>query len=161
MEKTLFQHKKHEHTPRNINEVHKASQGINARIAVFLTTVIGSMPTAYVFVVLAFTGLLAILGVLSPLIALLVAWLSQTFIQLVLLPVIMVGQNVLNEKQALQADEQFATTQKIYHDLEQAVEHLSEQDKELLKQTDLLLNIVKRIEALEGENNVLEPKRNN
>lgn len=155
MEKTtLFQHHKHEHTPRNINKVHKEQQGLNDKIAVFLTVVVGSMPTAYIFAMLAMIGLAAILSWIPPFVALLVAWVSQTFIQLVLLPVIMVGQNVLNKKQELQAEEQFETTKKIYHDLEQAMLHLSKQDEELLKQTALLVDITTRIETLEEKRNV-------
>ena len=120
---------RHFHRPRNVNKVHRAEQGINTRIAGVLTRIVGSMPTAYVFAVLALVGLCAILGWLNPLVALLVAWLSQTLIQLVLLPVIMVGQNVLSRHQELQADETFATTEKSYHDIEQIMLHLEAQDQ--------------------------------
>lgn len=47
-----------------------------------------------------------------------VQWLSQTFIQLVMLSVLAVGQQLLSRKQELQADEQFSTTQKTYQDTE-------------------------------------------
>src|SRR5437667_9100357 len=116
----------HPHQPRNINKLHKeqlAAAGINARIAVGLTKRVGTMWTAYTFVVLAIIGLFAILGLLSPIVALLVAWTSQTLIQLVLLPIIMVGQNVLGRKTELQADEQFRTTMSTYHDIEQIMLH--------------------------------------
>lgn len=150
MEKqTLFHHKLHPHVPKNINEAHRLNQGINDRIAVFLTQVVGSMPTAYTFVILALIGLCAILNIIPPLIAILIAWLSQTFIQLVLLPVIMVGQNVLNEKQAEQLDEQCLTTQKIYHDIGEIVLHLNHQDDEAIKQTALLITIEQRLQLLE------------
>ena len=84
------------------------------------------MWTAYSFVILALVGLLAILGMLSPLVALLVAWTSQTLIQLVLLPVIMVGQNVLGRKQELQTDEEYARVQKIYADSETIIKQNNE-----------------------------------
>ena len=67
------------------------------------------MWTAYTFMALAVVGLMAILGLLSPIVALLVVWISQTFLQLTLLPIIMVGQNVLGRKSELQAEEQFNT----------------------------------------------------
>src|SRR5207237_8786134 len=124
----------HPHQPRNVNKLHKEqleAAGINARIAVCLTKRVGTMWTAYSFAVLAIIGLFAILGLLTPIVALLVAWLSQTFIQLVLLPIIMVGQNVLGRKTELQADEQFRTTMSTYHDIEQIMLHLSAQDAEL------------------------------
>lgn len=141
----LFPHTTHLHQPRNVNEVHKAelrAEGINTAIAIMLTKRVGSMWTAYTFVVLAIIGLLAILGLLNPIVALLVAWTSQTFIQLVLLPVIMVGQNVLGRKAELQADEQFNTTIKTYHDIEQIIQHLAAQDAEILKQTRMLVHLL-------------------
>ncbi len=130
----LYLHTPHAHTPHNINEVHREEQtSINAHLAVWLTKTVGTMPTAYTFVLLALIGLLAILGILSPIVALLVAWTSQTLIQLVLLPVIMVGQNVLSRKQELQADEMFATTQHSFHDIEQIMAHLDAQDTAIVQ----------------------------
>jgi uncharacterized membrane protein len=141
----LFTHTRHPHEPQNVNELQQAErQGINARIAVGLTRSVGTMQTAYIFVIVAFVGLMGILGLFTPLVALLVAWASQTFIQLVLLPVIMVGQNVLGRHQELLAEEQFQTTQKSYHDIEQIIAHLSAQDAELLQQTKLLQHILQR-----------------
>jgi len=103
----LFHHEPHQHQPRNVNLLHEAEQaaaGINTRIAVGLTKSVGTMWTAYTFVVLAIIGLFAILGLLSPIVALLVAWTSQTLIQLVLLPIIMVGQNVQSRHLEIQAE---------------------------------------------------------
>src|SRR5260370_31079023 len=103
--------------PRNVNRVHAeeiAAAGFNTQIAVWLTEHVGTMWTAYAFAVLAIIGLFAILGLLSPIVALLIAWISQTFLQLGLLPVIMVCQNVLGRKSELQADESYATTMTSY-----------------------------------------------
>src|SRR6266576_4921482 len=122
----------HPYQPRNVNKLHKeqlAAAGINAKIAVGLTKRVGTMWTAYAFAVLAIVGLFAILGLLSPVVALLIAWISQTFLQLVLLPVIMVGQNVLGRKSELQADEAYATTMKTYADIEAVMKNLDEQDE--------------------------------
>lgn len=147
----LFEHKLHPHTPVNVNEQHaRELQGINDRIAVFLTRTVGSMQMAYLFICLALVGLLAILGVLSPIVALLVAWLSQTLIQLVLLPVIMVGQNVLNRKSELQTEEAFNTTKKSYHDIEQIMQHLDAQSDELLKQTSMLSDLLRRTKGVKS-----------
>jgi uncharacterized membrane protein len=142
----------HQHIPRNVNRVHAeeiAAAGFNTRLAVWLTEHVGTMWTAYIFAVLAIIGLFAILGLLSPIVALLVAWISQTFIQLVLLPIIMVGQNVLGHKSELQADEEYKTTMKSYSDIEAVMKHLDEQDakiialEQLIKaQTDSILAVV-------------------
>ena len=140
------------YTPRNVNRVHAAeiaAAGFNTQIAVWLTEHVGTMWTAYAFAVLAIIGLFAILGLLSPIVALLIAWISQTFLQLVLLPVIMVGQNVLGRKSELQADESYATTMKSYTDIEAVLKHLDKQDEKILAleqlikvQTDSILSIV-------------------
>jgi hypothetical protein len=69
----------------------KRADGVNAKIAVFLTNIVGSMWCAYVFAIISLIGLPPALrpggeGIIS--------WIAQTFLQLVLLSVIMVGQNV-------------------------------------------------------------------
>lgn len=144
---TLFHHEAHKHEPRNVNMLHAAEQaaeGFNTRIAVLLTKSVGTMWTAYAFTVLAFIGLFAILNLLPPILILLTAFISQTFLQLVLLPVIMVGQNVLNRKTELQAEEQFNTTMSTYHDIEQIMQHLSAQDAELLRHTKILIHLLEK-----------------
>jgi uncharacterized membrane protein len=154
----LFHHEPRQHQPRNVNQLHKDEQaeaGINTRIAVGLTKNVGTMWTAYSFAVLAVIGLLAIIGLLSPIVALLVAWTSQTLIQLVLLPIIMVGQNVLGRKAELQAEEQFRTTVSTYHDIEQIMQHLSSQDAELLRHARMLIHLLEKngisLQQLEAE----------
>ena len=154
----LFEHEHHPYQPRNVNLVHEAEQkaaGVNTRIAVGLTKSVGTMWTAYTFAALAVVGLLAILGLLSPIVALLVVWISQTFLQLTLLPIIMVGQNVLGRKSELQADEQFNTTMTSYNDIEQVMQHLSAQDAELLRHTRMLTHLMEKngisLQQLEAE----------
>lgn len=82
-----------------------AYQRFNRRVAVAVTGWVGSMSCAWAFCLLALVSLPAVLTqafgvrffphwlVAVGLIAL-VAWIAQTFLQLVLLSVIMVGQNV-------------------------------------------------------------------
>ena len=76
--------------------------GFNGRLAMIITTAVGTMWCAYVFAAIAFISLPeAIRGGTATL----VAWVAQTFLQLVLLSVIMVGQKVAaaaSDKQALQ-----------------------------------------------------------
>jgi len=142
---SLFQHNPLPHKPRNVNVQHKAEQeasGVNTHIAVGLTKSVGTMWTAYSFAVLAIVGLLAILGWLPPLVALLVVWASQTFIQLVMLPILSVGQNVLGRHAELIADEQYNTTMKTFHDIEEIMQHLSAQDAELLRHTKMLIHLL-------------------
>jgi hypothetical protein len=106
----------------NPAEVRKAMDevsGFNAKFAVFITKGVGSMGCAYLFSLIALCSLPAILTqanwvpgstfphfLISPGLILIVAWIAQTYIQLVLLSVIMVGQNV----QSLAADARSANT---------------------------------------------------
>jgi uncharacterized membrane protein len=156
--RVLFRHEPHQHQPRNVNQLHETEQataGFNNRVAVALTKGVGTMWTAYIFTVLAFVGLLGLLNLLNPITFLLATWVSQQFLQLVLLPVIMVGQNVLGRKAELLADEQFHTTMSTYHDIEQIMQHLSAQDAELLHHTKLLIHLLEKngisLQQLEAE----------
>jgi hypothetical protein len=145
--RVLFRHEPHQHQPRNVNllmEAEQATAGFNTRVAVALTKGVGTMWTAYFFSLLAFVGLLGLLNLLNPITFLLATWVSQQFLQLVLLPVIMVGQNVLGRKAELQSDEQFNTTMSTYHDIEQIMQHLAAQDAELLHHTKMLIHLLEK-----------------
>ena len=76
--------------------------GFNGWLAVKITDVVGTMWSAYAFAGLALISLpAAVRGGTAPLIA----WIAQTFLQLVLLSIIMVGQKVAaaaSDKQAFQ-----------------------------------------------------------
>ena len=110
-----------------------AYQRFNKRFALAITKAVGSMTTAYLFSALSLTSLPAVLvatgwvprsifppAILSASVIALVAWVAQTFIQLVLLPVIMVGQNVQNEA----ADARSTKTFEDVEALRQDVQHL-------------------------------------
>jgi hypothetical protein len=99
--------------------------GRNGRIALILTTVVGSMWCAYAFAVLALVALPSALGGgLLPLIQ----WVSQTFIQLVMLSVIMVGQNILGKAADKRADMTYKDAEAILQEAEQIQAHLMAQD---------------------------------
>lgn len=140
---TLFHHEPHQHQPRNVNMLHeaeKAASGINQKIAIGLTKAVGTMICAYIFAILAIIGFPGFNATPTQW----VQWTSQTFIQLVMLSVIMVGQSVLGRKQELQADEQFNTTMSTYHDIEQIMEHLVAQDAELLRHARMLEHLLEK-----------------
>ncbi|MGK2849693.1 MAG: hypothetical protein ACSLFN_02120 [Candidatus Limnocylindrales bacterium] len=102
--------------------------GVNGRIALMLTTVVGTMWCAYAFGLLALLVLPeAVGGGLLPL----VQWISQTFIQLVMLSVIMVGQNIIGRAADKRAAMTFADTEAIFHEVGQIQAHLQLQDEAL------------------------------
>ncbi len=84
--------------------------GVNAKIAVFVTNVVGTMWCAYLFTLLALMGLPA---ALKPGGEGIVAWIAQTFLQLVLLSVIIVGQNVQSLAADARAENTFKDTEAI------------------------------------------------
>ena len=105
--------------PNIRNEMAKVNT-FNAKVAVLITKIVGSMYCAYGFAVLALCSLPAILSQFSALantfphwmtsasLLALVAWVSSYFLQLVLLSVIMVGQDVQSQSsdaRALDTDE--------------------------------------------------------
>ncbi len=104
--------------------------GFNGRFAMYITNAVGTMWCAYVFALIAFISLPA---AISGGTATTISWLAQTFLQLVLLSVIMVGQKVAaraSDKQALQtyrdAEALLEAQAEIHHLLETNATLLSE-----------------------------------
>ena len=85
-----------------VHTIAREVSGFNGWLAVRITNIVGTMWCAYAFTLLALVSLPdAIKGGRGPLIA----WIAQTFLQLVLLSIIMVGQKVAaaaSDKQAFQ-----------------------------------------------------------
>jgi len=96
--------------------------GLNGRIALVITNAVGTMWCAYIFGGIALISLpSAIEGGISTLIA----WIAQTFLQLVLLSVIMVGQKVAaaaSDKQALQTYKDAEALLKIQDEMQRLIE---------------------------------------
>ncbi len=101
-------------SPRVLKEAMGEVDGFNAKFAVLITRLVGTMWCAYVFALIALIGLGP---ALKPGGEGIVAWIAQTFLQLVLLSVIMVGQNV----QSLASDARSANT---YKDAEMILDRL-------------------------------------
>lgn len=150
----LYIHENHPHQPRTItvadvHEAHKARGGLNASIAILLTRSVATMWCAYLFAGLAVVGLLGLFGWLNPFVFLLTTWISQQFLQLVLLSVIMVGQGLLGKHAEMVSEETSKVTAKNYHQLAQVVKHLNAQDEQLLSQQSELLKQTKILVALQ------------
>lgn len=67
----------------------------NNKIALFITEKVGTMWCAYAFACLALISLPEALSSEDPLE--IISWIAQTFLQLVLLSIIIVGQNIQSE----------------------------------------------------------------
>ena len=106
---------------------------LNAKIGLKITLVVGTMWAAYLFTLLALVSAPSAFKTGNSII--IVAWIAQTFLQLVLLPIIIVGQNV----QAAAADARSEATYKdaaaVLEEAKQIQAHLLAQDAELEKIT--------------------------
>jgi len=115
---------------------HAEHIGFNGWLAVRITNVVGTMWCAYAFAMLA---LISLPAAISNGIASLIAWIAQTFLQLVLLSIIMVGQKVAataSDKQALQT----------YKDAEALLE-ISDELHRLLKRNTRLTEEIHQLMA--------------
>jgi hypothetical protein len=111
---------------------------LNNKVGLRTTLIVGTMWAAYIFTVLA---LLALPDAIKQGTYYIVVWLSSSFLQLVLLPVIIVGQNI----QAAAADKRAEET---YKDAEAVLKEAEEIQKHLLAQDQAISDIVTRLENL-------------
>jgi hypothetical protein len=112
--------------------------GFNGRIGLFITAVVGTMWAAYLFTLLALVSLPAAVRSHDKII--IVAWIAQTFLQLVLLPVIIVGQNVQARAADKRSQQTYSDAEAILHECLQLQAHLRAQDA-------VLDNLVARLQA--------------
>lgn len=103
----------------------------NTWLAVKITTGVGTMWCAYAFAALALVSLPA--AIASGNAVTLVSWISQTFLQLVLLSIIIVGQNVLAAASDKRAEATYQDADAVLHTALQIQSHLAAQDAELEK----------------------------
>jgi hypothetical protein len=117
--------------------------GFNGRVAILVTTVVGTMWCAYAFAVLALVALPSAIKSGDPL--QLVQWISQTFIQLVLLSVIIVGQNISARASDKRAEMTYSDAEATLHDAEQIQAHLKVQDEALNGLLDKMLALESKV----------------
>jgi hypothetical protein len=102
----------------------------NAWLALKITGVVGSMWCAYVFAAIALIGLPT---ALKPGGEGIIAWIAQTFLQLVLLSVIIVGQNLSAAASDKRSENTYKDAEAVLHEALQIQAHLLDQDVALTK----------------------------
>jgi hypothetical protein len=107
------------------------ASAFNTWLAVKVTTAVGTMWCAYLFGLLAVVSLPAAIASRNPVV--IVSWISQTFLQLVLLSIIIVGQNVLAAASDKRAEATYEDADAVLHTALQIQEHLAVQDREIEK----------------------------
>jgi len=102
----------------------------NTKVAIVITRVVGSMWCAYAFALFDLISLpAAIRGGSSTF----VSWVAQTFLQLVLLSIIMVGQNVQADAADKRAEATFHDASATLHEVAHVQGHLAAQDELLTR----------------------------
>ena len=117
------------HTPANVNQRHKDTMSPLDKAGFRITRAVGTMICAIIFMGLSLVSLPS--AIKSHNLIIIIGWIAQTFLQLVLLPIIMVGQNIQSKHSEVLADEEFKTTQTTYQDLEHLI-LVNQQQLELL-----------------------------
>ena len=99
----------------------------NEWLAIHITKVVGTMWCAYAFFGLALISLPAAIRGGT---ATLVSWIAQTFLQLVLLSIIMVGQNIAAKKSDRQLEQTYKDSEELLK-ISSAMHELLEKNTEL------------------------------
>ena len=134
----LYHYTPHPHIEKRKQRVPKAQEEpaenlgpigrFNAFLAVKITNGVGTMWCAYVFAAIALVSLPeAVKGGTAPLIA----WIAQTFLQLVLLSIIIVGQKVAGAASENRAIDTYRDAEAILSEAVEIQKHLMAQDAAL------------------------------
>lgn len=128
---------RHEFAPiPNTNEIHKSHLSKADKMALFITKHVGTMTFFYLCLVLVTIPL-----VYNPALPI-VQYVSSGYLQLILLPLILVGQNLQGRHSELRAQHDYETNVKAEKEIEAILLHLEKQD-------EMMLDILHRIETLE------------
>jgi uncharacterized membrane protein len=148
-ESELYPHKRTCRLPVDVNSLHYQKLNVHDRLAMLVTGAVGSMYAVYLFLLMSLGWMLwqqfmqhkafdpypfAFL------------FLAGNLVQLILMPLIMVGQNIQSRHSELRAQEEYETCVVAYQDIEDIIEHLNAQDEELVKQSKMLEKVLERLE---------------
>jgi cobalamin biosynthesis protein CobD/CbiB len=106
-----------------------AATRFNDWLAVKITNGVGTMWCAYIFAIVAFIGLPT---ALKPGGEGIIAWIAQTFLQLVLLSIIIVGQNIAAASSDKRSDDTYKDAEAILSEAIEIQKHLQSQDEMLI-----------------------------
>ena len=136
---TLFTHHPHpyieerrNHGPIKVaNQLPKNTKAsrFNSWLALKITAGVGTMWCAYAFFVIALIGLPT---ALHPGGEGIIAWVAQTFLQLVLLSIIIVGQNIAATASDLRSENTYKDAEAILSEANEIQKHLLVQDEKLI-----------------------------
>jgi hypothetical protein len=111
---------------------------MNARFGLKVTIAVGTMWTAYLFTILA---LFALPSAIHQGTYFVVVWLSSSFLQLVLLPIIIVGQNIQANAADRRAEDTYKDAEAVLKEAEEIQKHLIAQDAVITRIMDELVSL--------------------
>jgi hypothetical protein len=133
---TIYEHVMHPHTARILAgqapppvKVDDGRVGLNGKIGLAITTLVGTMICAYVFGIIALISLPS--AITSHNLTIIIAWISSNFLQLVLLPIIIVGQNLQAQASDKRATDTYKDAEAVLHEAIEIQKHLQAQDEVL------------------------------
>ncbi|HUC36582.1 MAG TPA: hypothetical protein VMR97_05610, partial [Acidimicrobiales bacterium] len=106
-----------------------AWQRANAKVGLKITLLVGTMLAGYIFAAIALVSLPSAIN--SHNLTIIVAWISSNFLQLVLLPIIIVGQNIQAQAADLRSQATYDDACAILEEAKQIQAHLEAQDAHL------------------------------
>lgn len=124
---------------KNSYKIHKSTLSPLDKFAMFMTNTVGTMGFFLICCVLVIIPLI-VTSTLP-----IVQYISSGILQLILLPLIMVGQNLQGRYTEIRAQHDFETNVKAEKEIETILLHLEKQDK-------IMLDILHKIEKLEKNN---------
>lgn len=120
----------------NTNEIHQSHLTKTDKLALFIVKKVGTMGFFYICTILVTVPL-----IFTPAMPI-IQYISSGYLQLILLPLIMVGQNLQGRHAELRAQHDYETNVKAEKEVEAILLHLEKQD-------EMMLDILKRIEKIE------------
>jgi len=123
---SLYRHVPHPHVARRktqgpVKVAAQAGESINGRIALKICAAVGTMVAAYLFAWFPSRTLL------------IVAWISQTFTQLVMLAILQLGQNLQAKGADARAQQTFLDAEAILSECLELQKHMGAQDETLTR----------------------------
>jgi len=98
----------------------------NAKVGLLITLAVGTMICAYIFAIVALISLPS--AIKSHNLTIIIAWISSNFLQLVLLPIIIVGQNIQAAASDKRAEDTYKDAEAVLHEAVEIQKHLAIQD---------------------------------
>jgi cobalamin biosynthesis protein CobD/CbiB len=144
---SIYEHHPHPHIESRKRRIPKPKVPMEGAVARFnallgerITKSVGTMWCAYAFAIIAFISLPEAIHTGT---SALISWIAQTFLQLVLLSIIMVGQKVEGAAADVRADDTYKDAEAILHEALEIQKHLQAQDAILQKLIDTYPNNAK------------------